>query len=757
MDRIDESIAAIEKYKPSSNVYLRVVGEGENQRLEAVTKCWLGRILMWLGLTSACMTKVANFIACNIEGLCKTWFDNAQKISKNQNCLGELVSRVSRYDAKHPKNITSQTNHIVRIYAEWMSTLNKPASKPVLSVVTDEEPDTALPTPASQTKSAPGSPVNGSPVPVPGSPDSEPDSPLPTVFTKPGMGAVALTRPGTQGSVISNSGTNGLSSLSKLGTQGSVGSSGTLGSTISHGSINNQPPFNDNDFEDDVTEDDTQKILPPASGPAPLPPMSSSVSVLPAMQPARPSIPIVPVVMPIGSGLNRFNELWKDIHTLYNEESGNTTNLDEYDRALLGGKALTCIKGLLILLKEAASNPDELKEILKSIIIICTPLLKYAFKGSKYFNASTEDLDVFGINRPGSDSVLSAVVEHAPQKFLRILINMINLYVPTNKFSVVLNFAEHIENYREIEKEKEKLYEWIIRSEIYKEAIDLGRQPTTDIEKQLSDTYLTTLLRKPKKFTDPNKLLDEYVDKFLFTPTMNTTSRLQNSIFTMSLSWDEQLLIGKAIFKNKKFTPADIQNCAIIKQLIQSNPELGQRFYDCSMGINTNFPFGFHKELRELNPGIERERIKYILTDKKLSTASRHEAMANFIICTYANAVPTVAPQSILDDPTECAKLTEDEITLIGAAMFTYMPPKNNWKSLYFINSFLESDPKLAAERIFKIYKKAKEMDPKFEKYSIFLFYYDHKRNYALLDAIEKKVGHARKYRDYLMDTLKQW
>lgn len=136
MSKIKESIEAIERYKPSANVYLKVVGEGINQRLEAVKICWLGRVFMWLGFTGACMKKVADYMASNMDVLCKTWFEQAQKLNKNHNSFGDLVSRVSHYNTRHPRRITNQALHIVNVFRQWQLPTLQPKPAPAVVVAT---------------------------------------------------------------------------------------------------------------------------------------------------------------------------------------------------------------------------------------------------------------------------------------------------------------------------------------------------------------------------------------------------------------------------------------------------------------------------------------------------------------------------------------------------------------------------------------------------------------------------------------------
>ena len=46
----------------TQTLYLEVVGKGRDQHLEAVSKNWFGRLLMWLGWSSASIGVVAKYI-----------------------------------------------------------------------------------------------------------------------------------------------------------------------------------------------------------------------------------------------------------------------------------------------------------------------------------------------------------------------------------------------------------------------------------------------------------------------------------------------------------------------------------------------------------------------------------------------------------------------------------------------------------------------------------------------------------------------
>lgn len=114
MNRIEASILALQNYKPEQGVYLRVVGKGTSQRLEAVKMNWFGRLLMWCGCSNASMKKLANFVYQNISEL------TAKAQSGNQvEHLGKLIDRVKKYARNHPSKIGSQIHHIETTFAQY--------------------------------------------------------------------------------------------------------------------------------------------------------------------------------------------------------------------------------------------------------------------------------------------------------------------------------------------------------------------------------------------------------------------------------------------------------------------------------------------------------------------------------------------------------------------------------------------------------------------------------------------------------------
>lgn len=767
---MNESIAAIEHYNPKTNIYLKVVGDGPNEHLEAVKICWLGRILMWLGWTSASMKKVANYIACNMDGLCKTWFEQAQKISKSQSSFGDLVSRVSRYDKKHPKYITGLTLHIVKTYAEWLSSINKPQTNPTTSaaVPVSKEPDAApivpapiLPGPISQSPQQDETEVQAP------EHDSEPDSPIST--NQPSQSNLTLPPIPLPVASLTQS---------------------TLAVVVPEPTL---PPIA-------VVPDPTLAPMPSQvtqqMKPSTAPVTSQSVVVPPklAVSPSQPALlstkiaprKIVPrkiafVPMPKGSGIIRFKELriaaWQ-----YSEDT--RLKRQNPDIINLGKKVVEDMKALKALLEEAALNPDEFKAIVKEIdYTYLKTFIQYGFKAFPHVNAKLEDLDVLGLyHNNGTNQVLIALMEQIPQDQLGNIVKAIGKIVPLDKVNALFNFASHVITHCQDEEVRKKVIEWIVRSELYRETVAASQVPVAKKQKILSGEYLKALLRKQKKFTDRDARLDEYMSKLV----PSAGCRLDDPAFLKDLNFDEFYELGKALFRTKNFDV--ISKCLLIQQLVVGSAELAQRFYDFSIGAKTRFPTGFHQEMRELNPDIEKERIKYIVTDKKLSTKERHDAMVNFVKCSYAKGIETTGKESddsgafinedeyqalmsgrqyvkppkptesILINKTACEELKEDEIILIGAAMFVSFP-KEDWNKLYFINEFLESDPKKAVDRVYKVYEKAQEIDSKFDKFSIFHFYHSYKSNLALATKCVSKLWFTSKSdcEEYLKQTLFIW
>lgn len=121
MHPIQESLEAIKRYNPSSSLYLRVVGEGAEQRLEVVQKNWFGRLLMWLGFTSACMSNVVRYVAKNIDAICVKCFSDPNNFRDQNNIIGRLVLHVNHYSVRHKGKIASEADNIESIYKQLRS------------------------------------------------------------------------------------------------------------------------------------------------------------------------------------------------------------------------------------------------------------------------------------------------------------------------------------------------------------------------------------------------------------------------------------------------------------------------------------------------------------------------------------------------------------------------------------------------------------------------------------------------------------
>lgn len=132
IDQINRSLKAIESFSLKPLHYLQVVGQGEQQHLEVVQKNWLGRILMWLGLTCACMKNVAKFIETHANEL----FSHAKEC--NPSSLKVLKEKISR--SRHLKKSTvDRINAIAEHHAPiapvptQVKTPDSPVKQPVSS------------------------------------------------------------------------------------------------------------------------------------------------------------------------------------------------------------------------------------------------------------------------------------------------------------------------------------------------------------------------------------------------------------------------------------------------------------------------------------------------------------------------------------------------------------------------------------------------------------------------------------------------
>lgn len=103
---IDSSLLAIQQVTSQPKFYLEVVGKGQDQQIVAVKKSWLGRILMWLGLTSACMKTVANFFHAHFE----TLYQNGS--SQNKSSLSAFAGKITRYNNRHSNKLQGIVDHI---------------------------------------------------------------------------------------------------------------------------------------------------------------------------------------------------------------------------------------------------------------------------------------------------------------------------------------------------------------------------------------------------------------------------------------------------------------------------------------------------------------------------------------------------------------------------------------------------------------------------------------------------------------------
>lgn len=123
MNNIQDSLQAIQQYNPKEHVYLRVVGEGDNQYLKAEKIGWFGRILMWFGCSNANMSKVARFVHNNINKLCTA---GVIDLKDNENALGKLNFKLHKYSKRHPKKIEPLVEKISLVYTRTRFALLNP-------------------------------------------------------------------------------------------------------------------------------------------------------------------------------------------------------------------------------------------------------------------------------------------------------------------------------------------------------------------------------------------------------------------------------------------------------------------------------------------------------------------------------------------------------------------------------------------------------------------------------------------------------
>lgn len=132
MLNIDLSLSAIQTYKAEKGIYLRVVGKGENQHLEAVKQNWFGRLLMWLGCSSASMAKVIKFLDLNMHALCSA---GRLDLQKDGNALEKLTKRTVAYSQHHRGKLSDSVKNITAVYAQY-NTLQNPVVEPLQPVAT---------------------------------------------------------------------------------------------------------------------------------------------------------------------------------------------------------------------------------------------------------------------------------------------------------------------------------------------------------------------------------------------------------------------------------------------------------------------------------------------------------------------------------------------------------------------------------------------------------------------------------------------
>lgn len=202
MNRIEDSVRAIQNFQQVKGRFLRVVGQGSSQHLEAVNLNWFGRLLMWLGCSNASMVKVAKFVAQHIDAFCSSKNANIQN---DKNAFGHLIVKMQKFDKRHPHKITSLIQKIGLVYGQHrlvapISLPTVPAA-PISGAKLSLAPVNEAPKGASSGLVAilsPGttplpSPTNSAP-PSPLLPSSPPLSPLPPVPILPLL-PVALPPP----------------------------------------------------------------------------------------------------------------------------------------------------------------------------------------------------------------------------------------------------------------------------------------------------------------------------------------------------------------------------------------------------------------------------------------------------------------------------------------------------------------------------------------------------------------------------------
>lgn len=122
-NNIEKSLSSIQRCNSKQHLYLKVIGTGDQQYLEAVRVNWFGRLLMWLGCGNACLKKVARFM-----------FDNRDKLFEQASAKGKiklkiLHEKLEMYDSRHGYRMSYLISKISETFAA--QGLPKPVSLPL--------------------------------------------------------------------------------------------------------------------------------------------------------------------------------------------------------------------------------------------------------------------------------------------------------------------------------------------------------------------------------------------------------------------------------------------------------------------------------------------------------------------------------------------------------------------------------------------------------------------------------------------------
>lgn len=108
-------LKSIQSIDTKNHYYLKIEGKGDQQHLAVCKRNWCGRLLMWMGLNSSSMKKIAAYVAKNKEAFQASDLD----------ALAPLKEKLSRYHHHHKKIKVVKT--ALEIFAKIKPIESKPA------------------------------------------------------------------------------------------------------------------------------------------------------------------------------------------------------------------------------------------------------------------------------------------------------------------------------------------------------------------------------------------------------------------------------------------------------------------------------------------------------------------------------------------------------------------------------------------------------------------------------------------------------